>query len=210
MSTPDLRLTSTSYAILGMVQMLGACTTYELGKAMQGTFDYFWPRARSLIYAEVKRLAALGLLDAQKDYVGKRPRTTYASTEAGREALASWLDTPPRTFALEFEGLVRVYLAPFGSRDNLLQALEAVAEQAETMLQVGAGFRRGYLEGTSPFMDQVHVRALLNDFLLNYVDLVRRWSERSIETVRSWEDLTPAGKQENALRTIAGLPAREE
>jgi DNA-binding PadR family transcriptional regulator len=186
-----------------MAQMLGTCTTYELSKAMQGSFDFFWPRARSRIYAEVKRLASLGLLEARKDYVGKRPRTIYSSTQAGRAALASWLDTPPKAFALEFEGLLRVYLAPFGTRDDLLQALETVADQAGTMLQVGAAFRRGYLEGTSRFMDQVHVRALVNDFLVSYADLVRRWSVRSIATVRSWDNLTPDGKTEAALQTIA-------
>jgi DNA-binding PadR family transcriptional regulator len=209
MSTADPRLTSTSYAILGMVEMLGTCTTYELGKAMQGSFDYFWPRARSLIYAEVKRLAALGFLQARKDSVGKRPRTTYASTPRGEEALAAWLATPPKTFGLELEGLLRTYLAPFGTRDDLIQALETVAQQAATMQQVGAAFKRTYLEETSRFMDQVHVRALVNDFLLNYADLVRRWSERSLATVRGWDDLTPAGKKEAALRTIAALPTAD-
>ncbi|HLJ66515.1 MAG TPA: PadR family transcriptional regulator [Chloroflexota bacterium] len=189
--------------------MLGTCTTYELGKAMQGSFDYFWPRARSLIYAEVKRLGVLGLLEARKDSVGKRPRTTYSSTPAGKEALAAWLTTPPRTFTLEFEGLLRVYLAPFGTRDDLLQALQTVAGQADTMLHVGAAFKRSYLEGTSPFMDQIHVRALLNDFLVNYADLVRQWSERSIASVRGWEDLTPEGKLEAALGTFTNLPIQD-
>src|SRR5579871_4578206 len=119
MSTNALSLTSTSYGILGMVG-LQPCTTYELGKAMQRSFDYFWPRARSLIYAEVKRLAVLGLVEAERDFVGKRPRTRYAITPAGKAALAAWLATPPRTFALEMEGLLRLYLASFGTRDDLL------------------------------------------------------------------------------------------
>src|SRR5438270_14089283 len=100
MSSPPepLKLTPTSYAILGMAG-IRPCTTHELSKAMQRSFDYFWPRARSLVYAEVKRLAGLGLLHAVKDAVGERPRTTYAITPDGRTALASWLRTPPTTFA---------------------------------------------------------------------------------------------------------------
>ena len=97
-------------------------------------------------------------------------------------------------------------VAPLGTRDDLLHALEAVAEQAATMQRVGAAFRLGYLQGTSRFIHHVHVRALLNDFLLNYADLVRQWSERSIATVRGWDDLTSDGKEEAALRTIEGLP----
>jgi DNA-binding PadR family transcriptional regulator len=114
MSTPNLNLTPTSFAILGMVGHLRSCTTYELGKAMQASFDYFWPRARSLVYAEVKRLAALGQLDARKDFVGKRPRTTYTLTPAGREALVAWLQTTRRRLASSSKGCSGCILHPSG------------------------------------------------------------------------------------------------
>jgi DNA-binding PadR family transcriptional regulator len=205
---PNARVTSTSCAILGMVG-LRPCTTYELHRVMQRSFDYFWPRARSLVYAEVKRLAALGLVSAQKDFVGRRPRTTYAITPQGRAALAAWLRTRPQTFALEIEGLLRVYLAPFGTREDRLQTLEAVRDEAETMLRIAADFKRAYLEGTSPSMDQVHIRALLDDFLGNFAGFVREWAERSITTVSAWEDLGPGGKTRAALDTIARMPALE-
>jgi DNA-binding PadR family transcriptional regulator len=210
MSTPNLDLTPTSYAILGMVGQLRSCTTYELGKGMQASFDYFWPRARSLVYAEVKRLAASGLLDARKDFVGKRPRTTYTLTPAGRETLAAWLHTPPRAFALELEGLLRLYLAPFGTRDDLIHALATVRSEAETMLSLGTRMVGGYLDGTSPVMEQIHLRALLNDFLVNYAAFVLEWSERSLATVREWEDLGPQGKRAAALEMLRHLPSAEE
>jgi DNA-binding PadR family transcriptional regulator len=205
MSSSDVNLTPTSYAILGMVG-LQPCTTYALSKAMQRSFDYFWPRARSLVYAEVKRLAGLGLLDAHRDAVGRRPRTTYSITPVGRAALAAWLSTPPRTFALELEGLLRIYLASFGTQRDLLQTLETVRQDAETMLGIAAEFKRAYLQGTSPFMDQVHLRALLNDFLGNYAAFVQQWAARSIATINSWADLSPEGKADRAIETFAHLP----
>lgn len=210
MSTPNLKLTSTSYAILGMVALLRSCTTYELGNAMRASFDYFWPRVRSLVYAEVKRLAALELLDARKDSVGRRPRTTYSITPSGRAALASWLSTPPRIFALEFEGLLRVYLSALGTREDLVQSLEAVRAEAEVMLGIGTTMVTGYLEGTSPVMEQIHLRALLNDFLLNYAQLVVDWSKRSLATVESWDDLGPEGKRAAALDLFRQLPMQKE
>jgi len=205
MSTSAPKLTTTSYAILGMVG-LRACTTYELSKLMQRSFDYFWPRARSLVYAEVKRLAVLGLLSAQKDFVGRRPRTTYTITAACRSALASWLSTPPQVFALEIEGLLRLYLAGFGTRDDLLLSLETLRQEAATMLRIAGDFKELYLAGTSPFMDQIHLRALLNDFLANYAAFAYQWAGRAMETVRDWPDLSPDGKRDAALSTIAGLP----
>ena len=185
------------------------CTTYELGKAMQRSFDYFWPRARSLIYAEVKRLAELEYLNAKREVVGRRPRVTYAITSRGRTALADWLGSPPKVFALELEGLLRLYLAPFGTRDDLLASLERVKTEAKTMLAISAEFQKSYLGETSPVMDQVHLRALLNDFLANYAELVRTWAERSIATVGDWTDLSPAGKKDMALATLARLPGRD-
>jgi DNA-binding PadR family transcriptional regulator len=205
MSTPSPSLTSTSYAILGMVGMQ-PCTTYELGKAMQHSFDFFWPRARSLIYSEVKRLARLGFLEVQQEFVGRRARWRYTITPTGRAVLAGWLATPPRVFALEIEALLRVYLAPFGTRDDLLQALETGLCEAETMQSIAASFQRAYLSGTSPAMDQVHVRALLNDFLANFAEFMRQWAERSLRTVGTWSDLTSDGKQDAALATLAALP----
>src|SRR5581483_6027385 len=108
MSRAKPKLSANSYAILGMVG-LRTCTTYELSKLMETSFDYFWPRARSLVYAEVKRLAGLKLLKARRDFVGRRPRTTYSITKAGEQVLAEWLSTRPQVFALELEGLLRLY-----------------------------------------------------------------------------------------------------
>jgi DNA-binding PadR family transcriptional regulator len=209
MSSDLSRLTATDVAILGMVAMR-PCTTYELSKAMERSFDYFWPRARSLIYAEVKQLASIGLVEATQDFVGRRRRTTYAITPAGRQALADWLATPPSRFALEFEGLLRVYLAPFGDRESLLRTLAQTGRDAEAMLTIARDFKLEYLAGQSPFMEQVHVRALLDDFLGHFAELVYRWTERSRAVVESWPDLDPEGKQAAALDTIAAMPTIDD
>jgi PadR family transcriptional regulator AphA len=48
-------------------------STYELARQRVRYFRYVWPRAESAIYREVKRLAAMGLVAAKREYVGKRP-----------------------------------------------------------------------------------------------------------------------------------------
>jgi hypothetical protein len=120
--------------------------------------------------------------------------------------LAGWLATPPKTFALEIEGLLHIYLERFGTRDDLLQTLAAVRSEAETMQGIAAGFQQAYLQGTSPAMDEVHLRALLNDFLANFAELTRQWAERSLKTVGAWPDLAMDGKQDAAIATLAQLP----
>lgn len=107
-------LTTTSYAILGLLALRDH-TTYELTKQMQRTVGYIWPRAERKLYDEPKRLVAAGYAEAVQDLVGRRRRTTYSITPAGREALARWLGTEPAPPAMEFEGMLRVLFADQGT-----------------------------------------------------------------------------------------------
>ena len=86
-------LTPTSYAILGLLA-IRPWTTYELAKQMDRTLNRFWPRARSKLYEEPKKLVAQGLAEADT----RRPRSAAAdgrtpSPRRGRQALAAWLAT---------------------------------------------------------------------------------------------------------------------
>lgn len=204
MSSP-VRLSTTSHAILGLLAYRPA-TAYELAKGMETNFAYLWPHARSHVFAETKKLAELGLAQATPDAVGRRARTVYSLTATGRGALEQWLATPPTSFALEIEGLVRLFLAPFGTRDDLLQALEAMRAEAEVMLHVAGSINEQYLQGTAPAQEQVHLRALLVDFLTRFAELTEAWAARSLATVAAWDDLRLEGKEAAALGTIAAAP----
>ena len=175
-------------------------TAYELAGEMRHCFEYFWPRADARVYAEAKRLSAAGLLRTSEDRVGRRRRTSYAITPPGRTALRRWLATPPKPVALEFEALVKVYLARLGTRDDLLRALESTAADATYMLQVAANVRQLYLEGCAPFQDEyVHTWAFVYDFLTDYFEMLHRWSARTARAVQAWPDLDPDGNRADAL-----------
>jgi PadR family transcriptional regulator AphA len=194
-------LTTTSYAILGQLA-LRPWTSYELAAEMRRNVHYFWPRAESLIYAEVKRLAVEGLAAMDKGAVGKRPRTTYFITPAGKGALSAWLETRPRPFALELEALLRVLLARFGTREDLLAALEAAREDAEGLLTLGEGILQEYATGSAPFQHEAHLRAFVFDFLYSFARTLEQWAGRTHTEVAGWEDLLPHGKQQRALTII--------
>lgn len=61
---------------------------------------------------------------------GSRPRTVYAITEDGREALRRWLDRPGASPKLEFEALLQVAFADQGSKEQLVTLLEAIHADA--------------------------------------------------------------------------------
>lgn len=192
-------LTTTSYAILGVLAIKPR-TAYELAGEMRHCFEYFWPRADARVYADAKELAARGLVTERKAYVGKRRRTTYSITARGRRALTQWLAAPSRQIGLQFEGLIKVYLARFGTRDDLLRTLDQVIADAEFTLQVAANVRQIYVEGCAPFQDDyVHIWAMVYDFLTSYFRFVYDWARRSRARVEAWPDLEPAGKREAGM-----------
>ncbi len=88
------RLTTTSYAVLGQIA-LAPGSAYELTKRMRRNYRFFWPRAESRLYDEARRLVDAGLATGERSFTGRRARTRYALTAAGRRVLRAWLAEPP-------------------------------------------------------------------------------------------------------------------
>ncbi len=198
------QISTTSAALLGQLAWREQ-TPYEMTREMQRNLRYFWPRAASHVYREVKRLTANGWATAERQRTGQRPRTVYRITEQGRRALQAWLDAPPAGTALEHEPLLRVFLASSGSRDDLLAAVARARADAEQMLGVGRPLAGEYLTATHPFQDQVHIRALTFDYLYNWARFTIAWADRTEREVRRWDDVAPTS--ENHRRALDRLRA---
>ena len=114
------RLTTTSYAILGLLA-IQPWSTYDLAKPLRRALHFFWPRAESNLYAEPKRLVTAGLADAREEWNGDRQRTVYSITDRGRRRCAEeWLGTDVPPARVESEAYLRLLYANFGSKDDLL------------------------------------------------------------------------------------------
>jgi PadR family transcriptional regulator, regulatory protein AphA len=199
------RLTTTSYAVLAQVAV-HPWSTYELAQQRVRYFRYVWPRAESAIYREVKRLFSMGFLDAEKQYVGRRARTVYSITEKGREALREWLTTPVSPFAVDFEAMIRLFVAPLGTKEDIVATLKQVRSDAEEMLSFGGAVKQEFLEGRAVTQDQAYIRALAVDFFISLLNTVEAWADRTLQEIESWTDLSPEGKNERALEKIRELP----
>jgi PadR family transcriptional regulator AphA len=199
------RLTTTSYAVLAQVAV-HPWSTYELAQQRVRYFRYVWPRAESAIYREAKRLSSMGLLDGKKEHVGKRARTVYSITEKGREALREWLATPVSPFAMDFEAMIRLFVAPLGTKDQIIATLEQVRSDAREMLRFSGQIKQEFLQGRAVTQDQVYIRALAVDFFISLLNMVEAWADRTLEEIESWDDLSPDGKNDLALEKIRELP----
>ena len=206
-SAENSQLTTTSYALLGQLA-LRDWSSYELAAEARRNLHYFWPRAESRIYSEIKRLARLGLASRRSEPRGRRPRTVYSLTPAGRRALATWLATPARPYSLEFEGLLRTLLAALGDRDHFLAVVQQAGEQAaELALVVRPRIAAEYLAGVAPFQDEVHVRAFVFDFLSEFGLLVNNWAARTAAEVAAWTDMGPSPEKTARALEIIGRAA---
>lgn len=199
------RLTTTSYALLSQLA-LRPWSTYDLARQSARYFRYVWPRAESAIYREVKQLAAAGLVDARKEYVGRRARTVYSISAQGMAKLQEWLDVPPAPFAMEFEGMLRLFVAPVAETAQVQAALKQVQADADEMLRFAAEVKKEYLEGHGALQDQIYVRALAIDFFVSLLNMMRAWVERTLEQVAAWDDLPLEERNRRAYELLAEVP----
>ncbi len=93
MKSKSIRLSSTSYALLALLDQLGEATSYDIKQAMDMTIENFWPVPHTTAYEEPARLAAAGCLSVSQEPAGRR-RKVYSLTEEGREALREWANEP--------------------------------------------------------------------------------------------------------------------
>ncbi len=92
MST-EIRLSGTSYAVLGLIGHLQPCSPYDLKRYLEQSVENFWPVPHTTFYAEPARLADAGLLVVEQESGGRR-RKLYSLTDAGRSALHDWVHAP--------------------------------------------------------------------------------------------------------------------
>jgi PadR family transcriptional regulator AphA len=93
LSTPPA-LTQTSIIVLGLLDLSGPSTPYDLKVLMASSIGNFWSVPHSQLYAEPDRLLARGLVDMTQEDSGRR-RKVYAINDAGRAAIAGWTADPP-------------------------------------------------------------------------------------------------------------------
>jgi DNA-binding PadR family transcriptional regulator len=157
-----VRLSHTSYVVLGLLDQLGTASPYDLKRAAAAGVGQFWSLPHTQLYSEPARLAEAGYLDERRETEGRR-RRLYKLTARGRTALGEWRATPTdELYEIRDAGLLRLY---FGAdpaalaatqleahRENLrsLEALHAqvtpeVPEGVRLAIEAGIGHAREYV-----------------------------------------------------------------
>jgi PadR family transcriptional regulator, regulatory protein AphA len=162
-----------SYEILGLVGPQGA-SAHDLRRMARRGRMLDWA-GESQYYAEPKRLARLGYLEARTEPGKTRERTVYSLTDKGLDAVRRYGLTPVTFTPLKSDPLLRLLLADLvgegPTRESLTALREEIADLAATLddseataadlphrqkyLLIVIGFLRRYLDLHLELIDEV-------------------------------------------------------
>jgi DNA-binding PadR family transcriptional regulator len=213
-----------TYGLLGMLAVR-SWTGYELTRQVRRSLRFIWPTSEGHLYREQKRLVTLGWAVVEQEQNGRRVRNRYTITQAGREALARWLATPPEEPHLQIEGVLRAFYANLGGSADLHQSMTTTAEQAGSMLATLRGFVREYLAeggpmdmleqgiggpgerrtfaGRTMFPERLPGVALAVDITTRLLEEVERLFEAEAATVRQGQLPDPAATRRRLEEILA-------
>ncbi|HET7082972.1 MAG TPA: PadR family transcriptional regulator [Candidatus Limnocylindria bacterium] len=139
MSLVTAQLTPTSYLVLGLIAREGQSTPYDLKRHVTATIGHFWSFPHALLYKEPQRLKELGLLTEEREADGRR-RRLFSITDAGRQALRSWLARPAQQpTELRDLGLLQLFFADLEPATTVNIANEQLALHRAQLATYDAG-----------------------------------------------------------------------
>ena len=167
MATP--RLTDTSYAVMGMLDLFEPATPYQLKQIAQVSIFHFWSIPHTQLYTECGRLAEAGLLEERREERGRR-RRVYRLSAAGRKAFRAWRDDPEtELYELRDPGLLKLFCGAdpaslagaqlerhqrrLHSYEELLAATD-MSDGVRLSLESGIGHEREYVRFWSQVRDR--------------------------------------------------------
>jgi DNA-binding PadR family transcriptional regulator len=135
----EIRLTPTSYIVLGLLDAAGEATPYDLKQTVGLSLGNFWSLPHAQLYAEPERLAAADLLSERREAGGRR-RKHYKLTVAGKRVLRDWLAEPTDELTeLRDLSMLKIF---FGADPRAMAAvqlparLRRIAEYEETVTRI--------------------------------------------------------------------------
>jgi len=179
---PKDQLTTTEYALLGMLARYGEHSGYELLKLARPGVGFLWSPAKSHVYDVLPRLQEHG--HARRRVVAqttKPDRHLWRITPRGRIALRNWIETIDEN-PLEQRGvlLLKLFFGDQGDPTSLVAHLERFREQAVAKLA-----RLREIQAASPptAHDQLPLMTLRQGLVGTAAQL--RWAEEILPELRA-------------------------
>lgn len=180
---------TTGRALLGLLS-IRSWTAYELTRQMRRALRWAWPRSEANLYSEVKRLVPLGLAEAVEEEGAGRTRTRYAVTDAGRGEVATWLHShPPAPPQLEFEALLRVFLADRAPASELTATIAETRQQLVEQVEEAVVILEEYASAP-PYPERAHLNVLFIHFYAGHIRHMLEWCDEVEAEMATWSGRT--------------------
>ncbi|MEQ8178144.1 MAG: PadR family transcriptional regulator [Amphiplicatus sp.] len=112
------------FAVLGIIAQKPS-TGFELLREFEAVESVIWPAPQNEVYRVLRGLKNDGLAEIVAE--GPRGSRTYGATEAGREALATWI-LAPSDYTLRYEPILKAhFLDQVDSETRLSRAQQDLA-----------------------------------------------------------------------------------
>jgi DNA-binding PadR family transcriptional regulator len=161
-----------SYVVLALVGRGGA-GPHDIVDMMRRGGRLHWAAAPSKIYAEPKRLAGLGYLEAAKAPGRTRERTVYSLTARGEEALRAWVAEPSAFPRVQSEAVVRLLAGDIADPAALVGSLVAMRAELDELDALLRASREH--AGALPHRER-------------YLRLILSLGQRVVDAHRAWLD----------------------
>jgi DNA-binding PadR family transcriptional regulator len=141
-----IRLTPTSFIVIGLLEAAGEATPYDLKQMVAVSLGNFWTLQHAQLYTEPERLASAGYLSERREKGGRR-RRHYKVTPKGRAAMREWLgESTDELTELRDLALLKLFFGaePASLAQDQAQAhAEKLAEYEQILEQAGAELPAG-------------------------------------------------------------------
>lgn len=174
----------TSYAILGLLTFGDELTGYEVKQRADVTLRFYWVSpAMSQVYTELRRLTDHGLVRPSTRPDGGREVTTYAITEAGQQALRTWMDATPAGFpVLKHTVLLRLLVGHATEPDHTRRMLRDYLDELDTALADLTHVRES-LRGADAPGEPFRFPSIVADWGLDYFAAEQRHTRRALDSL---------------------------
>jgi len=161
-----------SYVVLALVGEGGA-SAHDLARMVRQGAPVYWDGAVSKVYAEPKRLAGLGYLDARPAPGLTRQRTLYGLTDTGRTALTRRLAEPAPFPRIKNEAHLRLLAGDMIGDAAIVESFRAM---------------RPELDRLEALVDAMDTQAANVPHRARYLHLNHAYARRLVKLHRDWID----------------------
>ena len=203
------RLTTTSFCLLGLLD-LRPFSAYDLTKYMQhSALASLWPRTEAATYRETKRLADAGFAEVTTETEGRRSRSIYHITPAGRNALRAWLTEPGDPLSFECEAAVKAFFGSSSTLGAMRVQLETLRGEFRRASEAMEPVARAWLDDDLPFPDRLHYTAMAADLIARIRLATDAWAADWLERLDQWNspdlDETSAAQAREVIEGLGDL-----